>query len=140
MPTIDLRPTSVWTSMLGVSLLAASAHSQADQVVCDQLDEASRSSYSQMSGVDSKIAGTDLSNEARAIFDHHDSQQCEVVHEEAVNGDPAVMYHQHLKAAAGSTDSYIWVAKKSGRVLREETDIDVSNKGKGHQSLRFNYP
>jgi hypothetical protein len=44
-----------------------------------------------------------------------------------------------MKSKAGLADGKVWISKKTGLVLQQEVDVDLGAKGKGHQSMKFDY-
>jgi hypothetical protein len=65
---------------------------------------------------------------------------CHVLHDENVNGESATIYSVHSENERGIHDSQIWVSKRKGVFLREETDTQrPGESGKRHASLRVDY-
>jgi hypothetical protein len=54
-----------------------------------------------------------------------------------MDGEPAGVYAQRFDATLGVTCAQIWISAKSGLVLREEIDGDITGKGIGHLSMQF---
>jgi outer membrane lipoprotein-sorting protein len=71
----------------------------------------------------------------------HATTTCQVVREESVNGQPATVYTVHTKTEDSTSDGQMWIAKGTGLLLRQETDIDVGggHLGKSHLSVRYEY-
>jgi hypothetical protein len=66
-------------------------------------------------------------------------ETCKYLRDEAVDGEAAVVYSDNFTGKAAKTEGQIWISKKTGLVLRQEGDVDLGAKGKGHQSIRFDY-
>ena len=66
-------------------------------------------------------------------------ETCKYLRDEAADGEAAVVYSDNFTGKAAKTEGQIWVSKKTGLVLRQEVDVDLGAKGKGHQSIRFDY-
>ena len=66
-------------------------------------------------------------------------ETCKDLRDEAVDGEAAVVYSDNFTGKAAKTEGQIWISKKTGLVLRQEVDVDLGAKGKGHQSIRFDY-
>ena len=65
---------------------------------------------------------------------------CSYLHDEDVNGEAAALYHAHSETDDDKTDQQIWISKRSGLILKSETDTDVGGQlGKTHRSLRYEY-
>jgi hypothetical protein len=66
-------------------------------------------------------------------------ETCKYLRDEAVDGEATVVYSDNFISKAAKTEGQIWISKKTGLVLRQEGDVDLGAKGKGHQSIRFDY-
>jgi hypothetical protein len=66
-------------------------------------------------------------------------ETCKYLRDEAVEGEAAAVYSDNFIGKAAKTEGQIWISKKTGLVLRQEGDVDLGAKGKGHQSIRFDY-
>ena len=66
-------------------------------------------------------------------------ETCAYLRDEAVDGEAAAVYSDNFTGKAAKTEGQIWISKKTGLVLRQEVDVDLGAKGKGHQSIRFDY-
>jgi len=44
-----------------------------------------------------------------------------------------------MTSKAGKAAATLWISKRIGATVREEVDFDIVGKGKGHQSIRFDY-
>jgi len=68
------------------------------------------------------------------------NKSCQVVRDEAVNGESATLYSVHDETSRAKGDHEIWISKSRGLILRQETDL-TSNTGdrKTHLSVRYEY-
>lgn len=66
---------------------------------------------------------------------------CRAVRDEAVNGEPAVLYRTHQQDEDQTTiDSQIWISKSRGVPLKLEMDMNVGGiAGKSHRTMRYEY-
>jgi hypothetical protein len=71
----------------------------------------------------------------------HGTATCQIGREESVNGQRATVYSLHSKTENATEEAEIWIAKGTGRALREEIEMDVSGgaMGKSHVSIRYEY-
>lgn len=71
----------------------------------------------------------------------HGTATCQIGREESVNGQRATVYSLHSKTENATEEAEIWIAKGTGRALREEIDMDVGGgaMGKSHVSIRYEY-
>lgn len=116
--------------LAGSSTLAA----HADQAACDKILAANVKTGSV--GVQMKASGYDFAGDTPQLYGLGD-HTCVWLRDETVNGQPAAVYREQYKGATGETDATIWIAKSSGRLLREEQDGDITGKGKGHISYHW---
>ncbi len=126
--TLTVALTSGWL------LIAASAIARGDQAACDAIRAANVKTNSD--GVQMKQTGYAFAKDTPKIYTLGD-QTCSRVRDEVVDNQPATVYREQYKAAAGTTDATIWISKATGRLLREEQDGDIPGKGKGHISYRW---
>ncbi len=71
---------------------------------------------------------------------HKSTYACTVKKEEPIEGEMAKVYTSHSGVLGQTTDSQIWISKKTGLPLRNEVDIDTGDKsGKSHYSVRYDY-
>jgi hypothetical protein len=66
-------------------------------------------------------------------------ETCKFLRDESLDGERAAVYSEGFKSKAGNTDGMVWISKRTGATLRQEVDVDLGSKGKGHQSIRFEY-
>lgn len=123
----------LFASIVVLSLLA-SAVAHADDAACDRIQDANAKTGS--SGVQMKSTGYDFARDTPAIYSQGD-RTCSYLRDEAVAGQPAAVYREQYRYGSGSTDATIWIAKTSGRLLREEQDGDIVGKGRGHIAYRW---
>ncbi len=71
---------------------------------------------------------------------------CRHLRDESVNGEPAAVYSAHAEVWSAhaatadlKSDTVVWIAKSSGRILKQEEDIDEGDGGKFHESVRYDY-
>ncbi|HWG09933.1 MAG TPA: hypothetical protein VN693_00330 [Rhodanobacteraceae bacterium] len=120
------------TTALLASLPALAAH--ADQAACDKIMDANVKTGS--AGVQMKMSGYDFAGDTPQLYGLGD-HSCSHLHDETLAGQAAAVYHEQYKGPTGETDATIWIAKSSGRLLREEQDGDITGKGKGHISYHW---
>jgi hypothetical protein len=66
-------------------------------------------------------------------------ETCKFLRDEPLDGEPAAVYSEGFTSKAGNTNGIVWISKRTGATLRQEVDVDLGSKGKGHQSIRFEY-
>jgi hypothetical protein len=64
---------------------------------------------------------------------------CERVGDDAVGGEPAVVYTSHTVAGNVAATARLWVSKRSGLPLRNEEDVDTGDGDKRHISIRYEF-
>jgi hypothetical protein len=65
---------------------------------------------------------------------------CQILRSELIGGEPVTVYSVHSETEDFKEDSQMWISKVSGKVLKEEQDVDLGGKiGKEHRSARFEY-
>jgi hypothetical protein len=65
---------------------------------------------------------------------------CRRLRDESVGGVPAVVYAMHSETEDIRSDGQVWVAKRTGLVLRTETDMSMTDgSGTNHDSARYEY-
>lgn len=65
---------------------------------------------------------------------------CRVLRSELVGAEPVTVYSVHSETENFKEDSQMWISKVTGRVLKEEQDVDMRGRmGKEHRSARFEY-
>jgi hypothetical protein len=79
--------------------------------------------------------------EARAdadkdVKDSHST--CQMVRDEAINGEAATLYSSHTETKELKADSQIWISKSRGLPLKMEETSDTGA-GKNHRVSRFEY-
>jgi len=63
---------------------------------------------------------------------------CRYLRDESVGGQPAEVYSTHSETTGAISDTVVWLAKGSRRVLREEEDMNAGG-DKMHWSIRVDY-
>jgi len=66
-------------------------------------------------------------------------ETCTFLRDETLDGRPASVYGEDFRSRVGNADGKVWISKTTGATLRQEVDVDLGSKGKGHQSIRFEY-
>ena len=120
-------------AMLAFALVLSPAI-RADQATCDTISAAYVKTGS--AGVRIKNTGYSFARDTPAIYGLGD-HTCSRLRDDSADGQPATVYREQYKAAAGATDATIWISKSTGRLLREEEDGDILHKGKGHISYQW---
>lgn len=65
---------------------------------------------------------------------------CSHLRDETVNGEPAAVWRIHKVSEDGTTDSDIWIAKRSGLLLKSDVHMDVGGAiGKSRILSRYEY-
>jgi hypothetical protein len=65
---------------------------------------------------------------------------CQWVRDESVNSERAAVYSTHSKSDYGTNDNHVWISKRNGLVLRQETDLERDGgTHKSHLSVRYEY-
>lgn len=57
----------------------------------------------------------------------------------AMNSMKCQLYSTHDITPHGTVDNQVWVSRRRGLILRQETDIDTGNGNKTHMSVRYDY-
>ena len=72
--------------------------------------------------------------------EQHGTSTCQLLRNESVNGDPAMLFSVHREYEEVKEDGQMWVSRGTGLLLRVEEDFDNrGNKVKDHRSTRFEY-
>jgi hypothetical protein len=102
----------------------------------------SHSTYTQVNGTwrSSKMTQEEM-REMRTKEQNKDANAtCQVVREESVSGEAAVLYSIHQDVDGTKIDSQVWISKARGLPLKTELDMDVGGKlGKSHRNMRYEY-
>jgi outer membrane lipoprotein-sorting protein len=89
--------------------------------------------------IDSRVTTTEVLEQDREN-EKNSKATCQLVRNEAVNGEASAVYFLHRELEGFKEDSQIWISKSSGMPLREEQDVDMGGEvGKMHNSARFEY-
>ncbi len=65
---------------------------------------------------------------------------CQVLRTELLGAEPVTVYSVHSETENFIEDSQMWISKVTGRILKEEQDVDMGGRtGKEHRSARFEY-
>ena len=65
---------------------------------------------------------------------------CSHLRDESVNGDPAAVWRIHSVTDAGTTDTDLWISRRSGLLLKSDVHQDVGGSlGKSHIVSRYEY-
>jgi hypothetical protein len=76
--------------------------------------------------------------EAHADADKDTHSTCQMVREEAINGEAATLYSSHTETKDMKADSQIWISKSRGLPLKME-QTSGTGAGKNHRVSRFQY-
>ena len=66
-------------------------------------------------------------------------ETCKYLRDDSVEGEAALVYSDNFASKGARVDGQVWISQKTGLVIRQEGDADLGPKGKGHQSIRFDY-
>lgn len=89
--------------------------------------------------MDSRVTTAEVLEQEREK-EKNSKATCQLVRNEAVNGEAALVYSLHREPQGFKEDSQIWISKSSGMPLREEQGVDMEGEiGKLHNSARFEY-
>jgi hypothetical protein len=66
-------------------------------------------------------------------------EDCKFLRDESLDGEPSAVYSEGFKSKAGNSNGMVWISKRTGATLRQDVDVDLGSKGKGHQAIRFEY-
>ena len=65
---------------------------------------------------------------------------CQILRTELIGAEPVTVYSVHSETETFKEVSQIWISKITGRILKEEQDVDMGGRiGKEHRSARFEY-
>jgi len=67
------------------------------------------------------------------------SMTCRYLRDETVNGEAAAVYRSQAESEATKSDSTLWVSKRTGLPLRNESAIDIGGGDKVHLAIRYDY-
>ena len=73
---------------------------------------------------------------------HLDEQKatCAHIHDDAVNGEAALVWKVHSETENGNTDSEVWISKSRNIILRSDVRLDVGGAlGKSHMVATYVY-
>jgi hypothetical protein len=59
--------------------------------------------------------------------------------DETLDGEAVSVYSDVMKSRLGIADSKVWISKTNGLVLQREVEVDMGAKGKGKQTIVFDY-
>jgi hypothetical protein len=110
----------------------------ADEKDCARIDAANH--VGRIAGVQANSTSTGFAFDNYTPDIYSGTRTCSHLRDETVAGEPASVYAEHHQSSVGTTDAQLWISNRSSRLLREELDGNVIGKGKGHDSVRFNYP
>jgi hypothetical protein len=65
-------------------------------------------------------------------------ESCHYLRDDDLEGN-AALYTAHTETPKGTSDVQMWISKTTGLPVREEVDLDFSEPGKSHSSIRFDY-
>jgi hypothetical protein len=67
-------------------------------------------------------------------------ETCKYLRDETLAGEPANVYSDVFTSKSGTATGTVWISKKNFWTLKQEVDVDMGDKGKGHRSIVFQYP
>ncbi|MBS0212673.1 MAG: hypothetical protein JSR26_05745 [Proteobacteria bacterium] len=115
-------------------LLLASAVVFADDQICQTIMDANIKSGSD--SVNMTTTGYNFAKDTPKLYGFG-KHTCTHLRDETLDGQAAAVYREQFQGNTGHTDATIWIAKSTGRLLREEQDGDITGKGKGHISYHW---
>jgi hypothetical protein len=66
-------------------------------------------------------------------------ESCMYLRDETLNGEAVSVYSDLMKSRPGTADGKVWISKTKGLVLQQEVEVDMGAKGKGKQTIVFDY-
>jgi hypothetical protein len=66
-------------------------------------------------------------------------ESCKYLRDETLDGEAVSVYSDVMKSRLGIADSKVWISKTNGLVLQREVEVDMGAKGKGKQTIVFDY-
>ena len=120
---------------------AAVAQSGVAKDSCDAVHSAYRKSFQANSQMSTKNSGTVDVTKAQAEItgDGSYTESCKLLREETLSGEATSVYIDVMKSRPGIADGKLWISKNKGLVLQQEVEVDMGAKGKGKQTILFNY-
>ncbi len=108
---------------------------------CDAVHTAYRKTFQANSQMSTKNSGAvDVTKAQEEITgDGSYTESCKLLHEETLSGEATSVYSDVMKSHLGIADGKVWISKTRGMVLQQEVEVDMGAKGKGKQSIVFDY-
>jgi hypothetical protein len=108
---------------------------------CDAVHAAYRKSFQANSQMSTKNSGAVNVTEAQAEItgDGSYTESCKLLPEETLSGEAASVYSDVMKSRLGIADGKLWISRTKGLVLQQEVEVDMGAKGKGKQTIVFDY-
>lgn len=130
--------------VVGTPLIAeagAGAQSAAAKDPCDLVHTAYNKSLQASSGTSAKNSGAVNVTKVLGEITQDGSytESCKLLREENLNGEAASVYSDIMKSHGQTADGKVWISKSQGLILQQEVEVDMGAKGKGKQTLVFNY-
>jgi hypothetical protein len=119
----------------------AVAQSDTAKDSCDAVHSAYRKSFQANSQMSTKNSGAvDVTKAQGEITgDGSYTESCKLLRDETLNGEAVSVYSDVMKSHSGTADGKVWISKNRGLVLQQEVAVDMGAKGKGKQSIVFDY-
>ncbi len=119
----------------------AVAQSGAAKDSCDAVHAAYRKSFQANSQMSTKNSGAVDVTKAQAEItgDGSYTESCKLLREETLSGEATSVYSDVMKSRLGIADGKLWISKTKGLVLQQQVEVDMGAKGKGKQTILFDY-
>ncbi|MGC1617779.1 MAG: hypothetical protein WA765_04760 [Candidatus Acidiferrum sp.] len=119
----------------------AVAQSGTAQDSCDAVHAAYKKTFDTQSQMSKKNSGAvDVTNALGAITaDGSNRESCKYLRDDTLNGEAVGVYSEVMKSRLGIADGKLWISKTKGLVLQQEVEVDMGAKGKGKQTIVFDY-
>jgi hypothetical protein len=130
-------PAAVMAVVIPALLTTSAA---AGQNPCDPVHTAYNKSFQMGAHMAIKNSGAVNVTEAQGVItgDAY-TESCQLLRDETLHGEAASVYTDVMKAPSGTADGKVWISKASGLILQQQVDVDMAAKGKGQQTIVFDY-
>jgi hypothetical protein len=107
---------------------------------CDSVHAAYTKSFQVGSNMAVKNSGAvNVTDAQGTITGGSYTETCQLLREETLHGEAATVYSDVMKAPSGTANGTVWISKSGGLILQQEVNVDMGAKGKGSQTITFNY-
>lgn len=136
----DIPPMKIFWFIAALTATNAAAQSSAPTNPCAAVHTAYKKTFQVGANMETKNSGPVNVTEAQGtITDDKYTETCQLLRDERLHGEATNVYSEVMKAPSGTANGTIWISKSGGLVLQQEVTVDMGAKGKGTQTITFNY-